>query len=283
MCIRDRPYIAFQEICCYSDDGLSLHEIHNFLKEYKVSVADCRMLIMEYDLDGDEKLSYKEFLKLVLPVTDSNLRAVVTQRDNKYSELKKQLPRNIRYSLSSLLITEIENLKIIGKMKANLALKKNFDAFALFSAIDFRKQGRIDYLELEAYLKRRGAGAQARDVAGILKRLDKGLDCKLSFKDFYQFAASNIPKQIATPLKRTTKLQSKQILTPQTLASQQLQEDAKEHAKSVQTKVSAEDLDLREGNLLRERNVNGLGELSLIHICRCRRYAVCRSRWSPCH
>eukprot|EP00826_Nyctotherus_ovalis_P026013 TRINITY_DN20267_c0_g1_i1.p2 TRINITY_DN20267_c0_g1~~TRINITY_DN20267_c0_g1_i1.p2 ORF type:complete len:103 (-),score=13.49 TRINITY_DN20267_c0_g1_i1:9-317(-) len=23
--------------------------------------------------------------------------------------------------------------------------------------------------------------------------------------------------------------------------------------------------------------------LSLIHICRCRRYAVCRSRWSPYH
>eukprot|EP00826_Nyctotherus_ovalis_P039331 TRINITY_DN3778_c0_g1_i9.p1 TRINITY_DN3778_c0_g1~~TRINITY_DN3778_c0_g1_i9.p1 ORF type:complete len:106 (-),score=23.76 TRINITY_DN3778_c0_g1_i9:21-338(-) len=25
------------------------------------------------------------------------------------------------------------------------------------------------------------------------------------------------------------------------------------------------------------------GHLSLIHICRCRRYAVCRSRWSPYH
>eukprot|EP00826_Nyctotherus_ovalis_P041527 TRINITY_DN4198_c0_g2_i1.p1 TRINITY_DN4198_c0_g2~~TRINITY_DN4198_c0_g2_i1.p1 ORF type:complete len:106 (+),score=8.20 TRINITY_DN4198_c0_g2_i1:480-797(+) len=24
-------------------------------------------------------------------------------------------------------------------------------------------------------------------------------------------------------------------------------------------------------------------KLSLIHICRCRRYAVCRSRWSPYH
>eukprot|EP00826_Nyctotherus_ovalis_P003939 TRINITY_DN10818_c0_g1_i2.p1 TRINITY_DN10818_c0_g1~~TRINITY_DN10818_c0_g1_i2.p1 ORF type:complete len:110 (+),score=35.64 TRINITY_DN10818_c0_g1_i2:132-461(+) len=26
-----------------------------------------------------------------------------------------------------------------------------------------------------------------------------------------------------------------------------------------------------------------LFNLSLIHICRCRRYAVCRSRWSPYH
>eukprot|EP00826_Nyctotherus_ovalis_P002776 TRINITY_DN10559_c0_g1_i8.p2 TRINITY_DN10559_c0_g1~~TRINITY_DN10559_c0_g1_i8.p2 ORF type:complete len:179 (-),score=28.02 TRINITY_DN10559_c0_g1_i8:17-553(-) len=27
----------------------------------------------------------------------------------------------------------------------------------------------------------------------------------------------------------------------------------------------------------------GVYDLSLIHICRCRRYAVCRSRWSPYH
>eukprot|EP00826_Nyctotherus_ovalis_P024717 TRINITY_DN19080_c0_g1_i1.p1 TRINITY_DN19080_c0_g1~~TRINITY_DN19080_c0_g1_i1.p1 ORF type:complete len:141 (+),score=29.10 TRINITY_DN19080_c0_g1_i1:73-495(+) len=33
-------------------------------------------------------------------------------------------------------------------------------------------------------------------------------------------------------------------------------------------------------------NINellSLHKLSLIHICRCRRYAVCRSRWSPYH
>ena len=30
-------------------------------------------------------------------------------------------------------------------------------------------------------------------------------------------------------------------------------------------------------------SLSELGYLSLIHICRCRRYAVCRSRWSPYH
>eukprot|EP00826_Nyctotherus_ovalis_P021572 TRINITY_DN16995_c0_g1_i4.p1 TRINITY_DN16995_c0_g1~~TRINITY_DN16995_c0_g1_i4.p1 ORF type:complete len:263 (-),score=58.81 TRINITY_DN16995_c0_g1_i4:16-804(-) len=33
--------------------------------------------------------------------------------------------------------------------------------------------------------------------------------------------------------------------------------------------------------LLYGNSKNTLGNLSLIHICRCRRYAVCRSRWSP--
>eukprot|EP00826_Nyctotherus_ovalis_P026036 TRINITY_DN2029_c0_g1_i15.p2 TRINITY_DN2029_c0_g1~~TRINITY_DN2029_c0_g1_i15.p2 ORF type:complete len:146 (+),score=20.07 TRINITY_DN2029_c0_g1_i15:147-584(+) len=30
-------------------------------------------------------------------------------------------------------------------------------------------------------------------------------------------------------------------------------------------------------------HIEMLFDLSLIHICRCRRYAVCRSRWSPYH
>eukprot|EP00826_Nyctotherus_ovalis_P053421 TRINITY_DN6946_c0_g2_i5.p2 TRINITY_DN6946_c0_g2~~TRINITY_DN6946_c0_g2_i5.p2 ORF type:complete len:123 (+),score=27.63 TRINITY_DN6946_c0_g2_i5:88-456(+) len=35
--------------------------------------------------------------------------------------------------------------------------------------------------------------------------------------------------------------------------------------------------------MLREMLIADSEELSLIHICRCRRYAVCRSRWSPYH
>eukprot|EP00826_Nyctotherus_ovalis_P044275 TRINITY_DN4771_c0_g1_i2.p1 TRINITY_DN4771_c0_g1~~TRINITY_DN4771_c0_g1_i2.p1 ORF type:complete len:109 (+),score=22.02 TRINITY_DN4771_c0_g1_i2:47-373(+) len=32
-----------------------------------------------------------------------------------------------------------------------------------------------------------------------------------------------------------------------------------------------------------EKSIIKSFHLSLIHICRCRRYAVCRSRWSPYH
>eukprot|EP00826_Nyctotherus_ovalis_P002689 TRINITY_DN10542_c0_g1_i5.p1 TRINITY_DN10542_c0_g1~~TRINITY_DN10542_c0_g1_i5.p1 ORF type:complete len:121 (-),score=32.81 TRINITY_DN10542_c0_g1_i5:23-385(-) len=34
---------------------------------------------------------------------------------------------------------------------------------------------------------------------------------------------------------------------------------------------------------LEKEDVEKKRYLSLIHICRCRRYAVCRSRWSPYH
>eukprot|EP00826_Nyctotherus_ovalis_P009345 TRINITY_DN12461_c0_g1_i2.p1 TRINITY_DN12461_c0_g1~~TRINITY_DN12461_c0_g1_i2.p1 ORF type:complete len:135 (-),score=34.69 TRINITY_DN12461_c0_g1_i2:22-426(-) len=38
-----------------------------------------------------------------------------------------------------------------------------------------------------------------------------------------------------------------------------------------------------EGEDTLKRARSSFYDLSLIHICRCRRYAVCRSRWSPYH
>eukprot|EP00826_Nyctotherus_ovalis_P029541 TRINITY_DN23363_c0_g1_i2.p1 TRINITY_DN23363_c0_g1~~TRINITY_DN23363_c0_g1_i2.p1 ORF type:complete len:183 (-),score=20.61 TRINITY_DN23363_c0_g1_i2:24-572(-) len=36
-------------------------------------------------------------------------------------------------------------------------------------------------------------------------------------------------------------------------------------------------------NIFAQMQYNSMQALSLIHICRCRRYSVCRSRWSPYH
>eukprot|EP00826_Nyctotherus_ovalis_P018386 TRINITY_DN15506_c0_g2_i1.p2 TRINITY_DN15506_c0_g2~~TRINITY_DN15506_c0_g2_i1.p2 ORF type:complete len:147 (-),score=47.36 TRINITY_DN15506_c0_g2_i1:12-452(-) len=41
--------------------------------------------------------------------------------------------------------------------------------------------------------------------------------------------------------------------------------------------------DKQKGKDRNPAEIIGNSDLSLIHICRCRRYAVCRSRWSPYH
>eukprot|EP00826_Nyctotherus_ovalis_P032947 TRINITY_DN2655_c0_g2_i6.p1 TRINITY_DN2655_c0_g2~~TRINITY_DN2655_c0_g2_i6.p1 ORF type:complete len:188 (-),score=20.48 TRINITY_DN2655_c0_g2_i6:19-582(-) len=40
---------------------------------------------------------------------------------------------------------------------------------------------------------------------------------------------------------------------------------------------------IKEAQLNKRKDILDSFNLSLIHICRCRRYAVCRSRWSPYH
>ena len=57
-----------------------------------------------------------------------------------------------------------------------------------------------------------------------------------------------------------------------------------------QVRITARIMDTENGAVVRSTRLDGqldqlfaLQDLSLIHICRCRRYAVCRSRWSPYH
>eukprot|EP00826_Nyctotherus_ovalis_P023251 TRINITY_DN17883_c0_g1_i1.p1 TRINITY_DN17883_c0_g1~~TRINITY_DN17883_c0_g1_i1.p1 ORF type:complete len:250 (-),score=65.83 TRINITY_DN17883_c0_g1_i1:15-764(-) len=58
---------------------------------------------------------------------------------------------------------------------------------------------------------------------------------------------------------------------------------------SIMAKINSVLGDLIAGNIHSRNEANNLDnkknvyKLSLIHICRCRRYAVCRSRWSPYH
>eukprot|EP00826_Nyctotherus_ovalis_P066682 TRINITY_DN9884_c0_g1_i3.p2 TRINITY_DN9884_c0_g1~~TRINITY_DN9884_c0_g1_i3.p2 ORF type:complete len:112 (+),score=31.93 TRINITY_DN9884_c0_g1_i3:143-478(+) len=53
------------------------------------------------------------------------------------------------------------------------------------------------------------------------------------------------------------------------------------YAKGIERR--AREKEKLEEEIWRIRNEIKAMNLSLIHICRCRRYAVCRSRWSPYH
>eukprot|EP00826_Nyctotherus_ovalis_P029388 TRINITY_DN23214_c0_g2_i1.p2 TRINITY_DN23214_c0_g2~~TRINITY_DN23214_c0_g2_i1.p2 ORF type:complete len:177 (-),score=63.60 TRINITY_DN23214_c0_g2_i1:10-540(-) len=66
-----------------------------------------------------------------------------------------------------------------------------------------------------------------------------------------------------------------------------IQEKLIELSSSESRIIDETETKMRELAADREKRLNRLRDevmsLSLIHICRCRRYAVCRSRWSPYH
>jgi Ca2+-binding EF-hand superfamily protein len=56
--------------------AVNIFEIINFLREHEVNFTETElyMSIRQYDSDGDGKLSFEEFLSLVLPSTNIQLR-----------------------------------------------------------------------------------------------------------------------------------------------------------------------------------------------------------------
>jgi Ca2+-binding EF-hand superfamily protein len=56
-------------------------EILNFLRDngiHNATEADCYYLVKFFDSDEDGKLNYPDFMQIVLPCTNANLRAAAT-------------------------------------------------------------------------------------------------------------------------------------------------------------------------------------------------------------
>ena len=64
------------------------------------------------------------------------------------------------------------------------------------------------------------------------------------------------------------------------ISDKQLAPEEKGYFKDAVMMVENEDLQKQLLEAMKNREIL---ELSLIHICRCRRYSLCRSRWSPYH
>ena len=67
---------------------------------------DFRNTIKYFDLSGDNKLNYHDFLQIILPCDDAYLRAAVTQRPNNEMPRNEFLPMRVERALSQLLFKE---------------------------------------------------------------------------------------------------------------------------------------------------------------------------------
>jgi len=104
LCEQDlfEPYAAFKRLEHYSKGSLNISDILKFLSESKITHIEefCAAFIQRYDLDGDCKLKYSEFLNAVLPANNPVLRAAATQRANYGVGQDKTLPYQVEYALT---------------------------------------------------------------------------------------------------------------------------------------------------------------------------------------
>ena len=121
---------------------------------------------------------------MVLPMNNIALRAKVSQRQNFAVGGNDRLQNNVEFELSRLFEKEIHyHVKIEIEKKALEAMDE-FNTVAVFSVIDQRNFGFLDFENIKTYLFKFKQEILKEDVNAILRRLSDQPDGKISFREF---------------------------------------------------------------------------------------------------
>ena len=181
---------------------------------------DFKNTITYFDLDGDGKLNYHDFLQIILPCDDAYLRAAVTQRPNNEMPRNEFLPMRVERALSQLLFKEARLHLKADIMKRNLENQYDFNILKAFRAVDDWSYSYIDQNNLKRFLRNTGHISTKQELIAILRRFDMDGDAKINFKEFELGMKSTLtifggakkkqrPKSSTNPSQRLTNTASK--------------------------------------------------------------------------
>lgn len=162
------------------------NSFHLFNRDNQTNVTKkkCTDFIKSWAKEDAEKLLYREFLPVILSLSNPDFHFEVAKRDTVRVQPTELLPYSIEYTLTKLLNQEIETCKLIEDQKNKLCDCPDFNVNAAFKLIDTGHKRALGFGDLNEFLKGKGANATPEDIVAILRRLDKDYDGKISKNDF---------------------------------------------------------------------------------------------------
>ena len=125
-------------------------------------------------------------MSIVLPCSDTYLRAECTQRPSRKTFEHEKLDYFVEHQLSALLTKEIEFQLKLEQLKQDLETFKKFSIRKSFKAIDSGNLRYIDEQALRRFLKKIGNSPQKKELNAIMRRFDLDGDAKISFQEFVE-------------------------------------------------------------------------------------------------
>lgn len=194
------PYAAFQRIDVEGTGDLDAFDFYRFLRQRigDVTELDTALIVNFFDSNSDGKLTYGDFLSLILPCGDQELRAEVTQRENYKAT---QITPAIEMQLVELLDSEIGLQREVEEQKLKLVELADFDSANLFDEM-LRYSGQtktVDRRGLELFLCAKGYTPEQGTLSSILRRVDLDADLQISEGELKNFLEPLLDKKDEMP------------------------------------------------------------------------------------
>jgi Ca2+-binding EF-hand superfamily protein len=180
------PYTAFKRITRLATGSLSVYQVVDFLREndFHVLEKDVRNVFRQYSTSTDGRLSYTDFLEVVLPKTNSVLRTIATQRDSYYVADHEILPYEVELGLAKIFDKEVNLSRKVELLKEDLVSRYDFNLRAAYEAVAECNLGRCDFDAIYSFLSKNGIPVIEKDVLAILRRVDTDRDARCTYSEF---------------------------------------------------------------------------------------------------
>ena len=175
------PFQLFKLIDKQNKNYIDSTSLMNFLISKGISINnyESQLIILFYDLNYDNILSFDEFINLIKPQNIQNFSNVNSNSKN------YPISFNIGYSFTKLLEKEIELARKVIYLLNQIKRDKNFNIHELYHKVKISNF--IDEEGIKNFLNKNCEYYLDSDIRAILKRLDLNKDGKVDLCEFHAF------------------------------------------------------------------------------------------------
>lgn len=189
--IRDFALLAaFERIDRDATGTVDSVEIVNFLRDNGVAhitEGEAYNLISFFDSDGNKRLSFQEFIQLLLPCEDNVLRNITIDRPSVRVGRFDRLPIDIEHAITAVLEKEVNLARRLEACKRDLELGLDYTATAAFRSVDRYASGLVTTVNLGAFLRDQGHWASETELLAIVRRIDTDGDASVDLREWSEF------------------------------------------------------------------------------------------------
>ena len=146
---------------------------------------EMEFIILFYDKNADNVLSYTEFLNMILSENNLCLRKICKERIGSLS-YENNIPNDIGYLFISLLEKEIELIRIVNRIINEIKGQCDFNFHDIYHLL-IGCQSYINKDTLRTFLLNHDITFSEDDLDNIMKRLDFNEDHIINFFEFHKF------------------------------------------------------------------------------------------------
>ena len=163
---------------------INLMVLLNKKNKIPCTLEELQFLIFLYDENFDAKLSYSEFLNIVLSNNNYELRKSAREKICSNYDIST-LSFNIEYSLVKLFQKELDLIRTTRILIDKLKSRNDFNVHDLFHYV--KGYGNITHESMKIFLEKNFKLFDNNDLNNIMKRMDINKDSKIDFDEFHQF------------------------------------------------------------------------------------------------